>query len=178
MDTETLRPSEAGDYTNITSQFPDSTEHWDKVDEVTADEWTTYVSQVTDSELKDVYGLENPSDIGGADTINSVTVHFRVSTWNTSTTVKAIPYLRLGTDETAGTEVSFFQGDTGWLQESEVLARPGGGDWSLADLNNLQVGIGIWNTSALGRGSGCTQIYVVVDYTPAVVGRSFGSIIG
>jgi len=41
--TEILRPNAAGDVTNISSQNPASGEHCDKVDEVTADDWSTYV---------------------------------------------------------------------------------------------------------------------------------------
>jgi len=42
-DTETLRPNGAGDLTGIGYQSPSSTYHWDKVDEVIADDSTTYV---------------------------------------------------------------------------------------------------------------------------------------
>lgn len=38
-----LRPSAAGDETNISYQYPSSGAHWDKVDEANADNFTTYV---------------------------------------------------------------------------------------------------------------------------------------
>jgi len=41
---ETLRPNAAGDETNITTQYPASGAHYDKVDEATSDDWSTYVS--------------------------------------------------------------------------------------------------------------------------------------
>ncbi len=41
--TETLRPNAAGDLTQLLSQYPSSGEHWDKVDEVTSDDDSTYI---------------------------------------------------------------------------------------------------------------------------------------
>ncbi|GAJ05957.1 unnamed protein product, partial [marine sediment metagenome] len=51
-----------------------------------------------------------------------------------------------------------------WLTFSEVLDRPGGGAWAVADLNNLQVAIGLEVPAA--NNAYCTQVYVEVDYTP------------
>jgi hypothetical protein len=42
-DSVVLRPNAAGDETNITYQGPSSGAHWDKVDEATADDFSTYV---------------------------------------------------------------------------------------------------------------------------------------
>jgi hypothetical protein len=39
----TIRPDGAGDETSITTQFPDELYHYDKVDEESSDEDTTYV---------------------------------------------------------------------------------------------------------------------------------------
>ena len=44
MAIETLRPNAAGDETNIPIQVPSSGEHWDKIDEETSDEDSTYVT--------------------------------------------------------------------------------------------------------------------------------------
>ncbi len=41
--TETFRPNAAGDDTDIASQYPDSGAHWDKVNDVTPDDYTTYI---------------------------------------------------------------------------------------------------------------------------------------
>lgn len=45
MAEETLRPNAPGDETGLNRQFPVSTFHWDKVDEVVADDFSTYVAQ-------------------------------------------------------------------------------------------------------------------------------------
>lgn len=75
MATEILRPDAAGDETNISSQYPDSTYHWDKVDEVNADDGTTEVySRKYNSYLRDLYNLPAPA---GSGTISKITVYVR-----------------------------------------------------------------------------------------------------
>jgi hypothetical protein len=160
--TLTLYPNGAGDYTNIDSQSPSSGAHWDKVDEASADDATTYVYTSSDSQQEDAYALQDTSQTG---TINSVTVYFRFRS-SASTIYNAFcqPFLRLGASETAGTEQS--TQSTTWTTYSETLARPGGGSWSWTDINDLQVCIGLRHTSIVSSYyAQCTQVYVVVDYT-------------
>jgi hypothetical protein len=71
---ETLRPDGAGDETAISSQAPLSGAHWDKVDEETADDLSTYISTTSTSYQRDLYNI---SDHTGSGTINSVTVYSR-----------------------------------------------------------------------------------------------------
>jgi len=73
-DVETLRPNAAGDETNITYQYPNSTYHWDKVDEASADDGTTELHEYGSSYLRDLYNLPASS---GSGTINKITVYVR-----------------------------------------------------------------------------------------------------
>ncbi len=73
--TETLRPNAAGDDTNISSQYPDSGAHYDKVDEVTADDYSTYVFTNSTSYQRDLYNIPDHSTGSGA--IDNVTAYFR-----------------------------------------------------------------------------------------------------
>jgi hypothetical protein len=73
-DTETLRPNSAGDDTGISSQYPASGAHWDKVDEATADDLSTYIYTTVTNYQRDLYNLP---DHTGSGTINSVTLYFR-----------------------------------------------------------------------------------------------------
>jgi hypothetical protein len=73
--TETLRPNGAGDETNIGDQYPTSGAHWDKVDEVTPDEASTYVGTYNSAYQRDLYNLAD--HIEGAGTINFVKVYTR-----------------------------------------------------------------------------------------------------
>jgi len=84
---ETLRPNATGNVTDISSQYPDSGAHWDKVDEVTSDNYTTYVSTNSTGYQRDLYGI--PDHSIGSGGINSVTVYFRFAG---DRQVYAIPY--------------------------------------------------------------------------------------
>jgi len=161
-DTLTLRPNDVGDYTVISSQEPPSGAHWDKVDEAAPDT-TTYVFTSNNTQQKDAYKLEDTSQTG---TINSVTVYFRFRRSSTqgSSAAYCQPFLRLGTSETAGTEQAL--NSTTWTNYNQTLARPGGGSWSWTDIDNLQVCIGLRDTGTGSRAARCTQVYVVVYYTP------------
>ncbi|MBA7473868.1 hypothetical protein ES707_09213 [subsurface metagenome] len=101
--TETLRPNATGNVTNISSQYPDSGAHWDKVDEATSDNWSTYVSTNSTSYQRDLYNI--PDHTVGTGGINYVTVHFRFAG---DREVYAIPY--------AG------DGDPGYLKTVEIAS--------------------------------------------------------
>jgi hypothetical protein len=73
--TETLRPNATGDDTNIAQQYPSSGAHWDKVDEATADDFTTYVSTNSTTYQRDLYNM--PSHTTPAGRIDSITAYFR-----------------------------------------------------------------------------------------------------
>jgi hypothetical protein len=89
--TETLRPNAAGDVTSISAQFPASGAHWNKVDEATADNYTTYVSTNSTNYQRDLYNILDHST--GSGLINSVTIHFRFAG---DKEVYAIPYGAVG----------------------------------------------------------------------------------
>ena len=75
--TETLRPNAAGDDTNIAGQYPTTGAHWDKVDEVTADEFTTYVTTNSTIYQRDLYNIPDHSTGSGA--VDNVTAYFRIA---------------------------------------------------------------------------------------------------
>lgn len=164
MATEILRPNEAGDYTDIASQWPEEGEHWDKIDEIDADNGTTQVRTYSVAQQKDAYNLQ-PSEIAPGSTINSLKVYFKWSTSSDTKTGYLQPFLRLGENETAGTNVE--RQGVAYVFDSEILSRPGGGEWDVTDLADLQVAIGMAEDGAWY--CRCTQVYVVVDYEPAAV---------
>lgn len=156
-----LVPNGVGAYTNIGYCYPDAGEaHWQDVDDpvATPDDAATYVFSLNAVQEKDAYALTDSGISEG--TINSVTVHFRCRRSDYGATAQ--PFLRLGTDETAGTEILLRLAYTSY---SEVLAKPGGGNWSWANIDALQVCIGL--KIVLGT-TYCTQIYIAVNYKPVV----------
>ncbi len=164
-------PDGAGGYTNIASQFPASTSHWDKVDDPPGvpDDDTTYVYTVSLIQEKDAYELQDPT-FGNDAIINSVTVYYRFrGNGGAGETVRAQPFLRLNGVETAGTEQS--QASPGWIDKNELLARPGGGLWAYQDIIDLQVAVGLLTTNGAVQ-CRLTQIYVKINYYPSTIDAS------
>jgi len=73
--TETFRPNAAGDNTSISTQFPLSGAHWDKVDEVTADNLTTTVLTNSTTYQQDLYNI--PDHGSSNESVDNVTAYFR-----------------------------------------------------------------------------------------------------
>ena len=79
MSIETLRPNAAGDVTDIAYQEPNSTAHWDKVDDSgTSDESTTYVYSEYSTIKRDLYNLPNPSCVGPISKIKVYTHNLKI----------------------------------------------------------------------------------------------------
>jgi hypothetical protein len=88
--TDTLRPNAAGDDTAISFQYPNSGAHWDKVDDVTSDNWSTYVYTRSTNYQRDLYNI--PSLNITEETINDVTVYFTAAKDPDAYQIYAIPY--------------------------------------------------------------------------------------
>lgn len=147
--TETFVPNAPGDYTNITLETPFGFAHWDVVDDPPGAPTDGDFVQDPGANA-DAYNLVDHTTETGA--IESVTVFFRLLGDGNST-----PGLRLAAAETLGTPVA----NTGaWTTHSEVLARPGGGVFSWADIDNLQAIISL----APATNAYCSQIYIRVLY--------------
>lgn len=164
MATEILRPNAAGDETNIHQQYPNSTYHWDKVDEETADE-TTFVYDSTQDDVyyRDLYNL--PAHSVGSGTINSITVYARAkgaSSINQASLKIALktngtPYESSEIQVTGSYDNYSEQWDTNPATE---LA------WTWDEIDALQIGVAIRRCyTGIGYSTRVTQVYVEVDYT-------------
>jgi hypothetical protein len=156
-----LRPNAAGDLTNIPSQFPAASSHWDKVDEVVADDDVTYVFSTVRSLDTDLYNL--PAYTGGS-------------------VIKYIDVYAVLKEETAGgqfqiickTHGTVYGGGYGALTNDYVLRVHHWAlnpftlaAWTVAEIDDLQIGIELY--PALGGGAyvRCTQMYVDITYAQA-----------
>jgi len=154
--TETLRPDAAGDETNLT---PDPTvPNWQNVDEASPDNMTTTNFTTSATYKRDLYELPN-SGIG-AGTINSIKIYFNLYGggyfWGK-------PVLKSDSTVTEGTEI---QVTTGFVTYDQTWnTDPAGGDWTWADIDALQIGVTLKADGTYQVH--CTQVYVVVDYTPS-----------
>jgi len=159
-----LRPNGAGSETSITSQYPDSTYHWDKVDEESPDDNGTYVYQTTTSYLRDLYAIPNHTSESG--TINSITVYFRVATGNEGYGYYAKPSIKSDSTVTDGTSYSSSSATYATYSQTWTTNPADSQPWEWADIDALQIGVQIRQTTA-GKSARCTQVYVEVDYTSA-----------
>jgi len=160
--TETLRPNAAGDETSIESQFPASGAHWEKVDEVEADDDTSYVQDTTGSYKRDLYNLPASS---GSGVINFIKIYFKCMGQPEFQGFQphAKPSLKSNSKVTDGTEVNL----TGWTMYSEQWDKNPADDeaWEWADIDALQIGVSLHGT--VDFYARCTQVYVEIDFTPA-----------
>lgn len=137
--TETLRPNAAGDETNIPSQYPASGSHWEKVDEVVADD-ADYVfdSSGSGDYHRDLYNL--PDSGIGAGSISKIKVYFRVK--ETSAGCYARPALKSNSTVTDGTDIDL---TSAWVTYSQEWANnPADSEaWEWTDIDALQIGISL-----------------------------------
>ncbi len=157
-DVETLRPNAAGDETDILQQYPVGGAHWEKVDEVSPDENSTYVySAYGDGWRRDLYKLPASSGLG---TINKITVYFRGR--GTSRDSRAKASIKSNSTVTDMPEYQSLPEPWGTFLY-EWTENPAGGAWEWADIDALQIGVYLYAAFDEAR---CTQVYVEVDYTP------------
>lgn len=147
--TETLRPNGAGSETAITTQYPASTEHWDKVDEETPDDGTTYVSAGSAFVWqRDLYALP---DHTGSGTINSVTVYARLKDDAGSRSTGKISIRTNGTTY----DTSAYALTTSWANFSNVwTTNPNTSSaWTWDEIDALEAGISLYKTESFAEPS-------------------------
>jgi hypothetical protein len=129
---------------------------------------TSRIESGTTSNTIQQFTLANPTAIASGDTINSVTLYAvckRGGTPPGDYTVSAV----LGGNTSDGTSRT---SGASYAETSETFTtKPGGGAWTLTDVNNLV--LQIRNTQT--RNILATQLYAVVDYTVASVSAEGGS---
>ncbi len=161
-----LRPNAAGDETNIPYQYPNSTYHWDKVDEITADYSDTYIDTYSNPNYqRDLFNL--PASGHSDEIITSITIYCYI--WGGS--YPGFPRLKTtqksGTTITDGAEQIIYEVAT-WVLKSETFTiNPAtGSPYTWAEIDALQIGICMANEQ--NQIFPCTQIYVEVSYNTIV----------
>ena len=161
MSTETLRPNAAGDATTFTSQNPNSGYHWDKVDEETSDENSTYIYDA--SEDYDLFNL--PAHSVGSGTINFIKIYIRAKKTEVGTTDTFRFKIKTGGTEydngsNIQTTTDYTTYNYQWNTNPKTTVA-----WTWDDIDALQIGVKAVNGYF---GLYVTQVYVVVDYTAGV----------
>lgn len=161
-----LYPNGAGSETSLTGQYPNSTDHFDKVDEVTADDASTYVSCISTTYLRDLYAFPASGIPAGA-VIASVIVYFRIHQNSLAVSNgKAKPSIKSGATVYDGTEV--FTGDVlgAWTDHSQTfLLNPiTSAAWTIAEIDAAEFGVSLNSGYASTYDTHCTQLYIKVNY--------------
>ena len=162
----TLRPSGAGDETNLTigGTTPAST-NWESVDDdPSSDDDVTYVESGAGVYEYDLYALPDTT-VSGKGKINSVTVYVHCK--GTKTGLGARTRIKTNASTYDGNEITL---TTAYATYSTAYnTNPqSGNEWTWAEINALQAGVGLKKPSG-GATARCTQVWVVVDYTPATL---------
>jgi hypothetical protein len=172
---ETLVPCAAGDVTDISWQSPLSGEHWDKVDDMPADDGATYVATGARQYQTDLYNLTDDAvdEEGVVTEIKSITVYFR---FNGDRGARAKAVIKTHGAIFEGREESLndatFPGNSGEGQPGgdfatrsyQWVANPiTGKRWTWEEVNDLQAGVSL-KVPGHFRQAACTQVYVGIDY--------------
>ena len=153
--TQILRPDGAGTFTELTRIGCGA--NYECVNEAVVND-SNYVYTVSATFDRDTYTLDSWTH-GSAVTISQIEVFFRSADEITAPTDGTIrPDFLLGGTTHNGSEQAL---TSSWVGYSDVIPRPGGGDWTATDLDTLQVGV------SLKGNAGLSHIYVTVSYTPS-----------
>jgi len=171
-DTYDFRPNAAGDETDIAYQVPATTgDHWDKVDEASADGDSTYVA--TDKLLwqEDLYNMTDHSTQTVGGTINYVDIYLEARvTANVSQEDAYVHIKTNGVEHNGSTEnltLSYETYTYGWDLNPETS-----GDWTWAEIDALQIGVGL-TRPAVGENAQCTQVYTEIAFeAPPLTGNT------
>jgi hypothetical protein len=168
VETETLRPSAAGDETNISSQFPDSGAHWDKVAEETPDGDSTYVYTNSSVWQEDLYNIADHST--GVGTINYVKVYLECRADASPTQASVYTHIKTNETEYNGSEetvtTSYATYSYQWDYNPQTT-QP----WTWDEIDALQIGAGIREPTS-GQNTNCTQVYAEVNYEAPLLSGS------
>lgn len=160
--TETLRPNAPGDETLIASQSPTKGEHWDKVDDVTSDGGETRVFTSATSWEEDLYHITDHSI--GTGRINYVKVYMVLRTEDVDATqTSAYAHIKTNGVEYNGTEETV---TSSWaIYSYRWDSNPqNGAPWTWAEIDNLQIGVGLRRPVSTPKSTFFTQIYAEVSY--------------
>ena len=169
----------AGFYTGLTigGSSPAAT-NWESIDDpvATPDNDVTVVERLVIDEARDSYALAAWTPAFPVHQVNSVTVFFRTRFVRIGTAVVGTlpmvvkPFLRLNGTDQEGTDVQGTMTEA-YQNFTEVIARPGGGGWTEADIADLQAGIILAErriSTTFEDSPRVTQLYIQINYVVAI----------
>lgn len=157
-----LRPYAKGKRTEIAYQYPETGQHWDKLNEEAFDGDGTYVYTSAPSWQEDLYYIAGLSHHWG------VIEYIRVYTVcrATGTPTRASAYVMIRTDNTDydGSNITVTQNYAPYAHTWNTNPKTGN-PWTWDEIGGLQIGIGLKRPgTAASAETRCTQLYVEVGY--------------
>ena len=162
-DTEIFRPNAAGDETNISSQYPATGEHWDKVYEETSDGDSTYVASNNSTWEEDLYDITDHSTQTAAGTINYVKVYMVCRT-TTDNVTQSSAYVHIKTNGAGdnGTEQTLTSSYATYSHQWDTNPQTSA-NWTWDEIDALQIGVGIRQPN-VAEYTPVTQVYAEVGF--------------
>ena len=169
-DTLNFGPNATGDENGIDEQFPVSGEHWDKVDEETADDDSTYVASNNSSWKEDLYHIPDHSTQTAGGDINYVEGYLVCRGTANATQPSAYFHIRTnGTEHNGSSEnmtTSYATYSHQWTNNPSTNTT-----WTWGEIDALQIGDGLRQPTG-GQYTRCTQVYAEVSFdAPSLSGN-------
>ena len=143
-------------FEGIPSETPTGSPHWSVVSD-SSNSTYVYVSSNTGT-YYDNYTIQSVGSISG--TINSVTQYMTV--YSTSASSYATSALTLNGVTVTSSHFTPTSLNT-WSTTSNTFTRPGGGSWTMSDLNSLTSGLTLYRSS--GATIRCSEVWIVVNFS-------------
>ena len=169
-DTLILRPNALGDENGVDVQYPDSEQHWDKVDEETADDDDTYVASDSPSWKEDSYHIPDHSTQTAGGDINYVEGYLVCRGTDNATQDSAYFHLRFDWVEHNGISANV---TPSYAPYSHLWTNSPNTDitWTWSEIDGLQIGVGLREPTS-GQYTRCTQVYAEVSFdAPSLSGN-------
>ena len=170
-DTLNFRPNATGDENGIDEQFPASGAHWDKVDEETADDDSTYVASNSPSWKEDLYHIPDHSTQTAGGDINYIEVYMVCRATDNFTQESAYVHIKTnGTEYNGSAEnvtPSYATYSYQWTNNPSTNTT-----WTWNEIDALQIGAGLRQPTG-GQYTRCTQVYAEVSFdAPSLSGNT------
>lgn len=170
-ETITFRPNAAGDKAGVDNQFPDSGEHWDKVDEETADDDSTYIASDSPSWKEDLYNIPDHSTQTAGGSVNYVEAYMVCSATANVTQTSAYAHIKTNGVEDSGSSENMTTSYATYSYQWGTSPQTGS-PWVWSEIDALQIGVGLRQPTG-GEFTRCTQVYTEVSYdAPPLTGNT------
>lgn len=154
-----IRPSANGDVIQLSKTG--DTSNYKCVDELIKDNWTTYVWTFENTQY-DLYQLDNHTTESGNITKVSIFAYINPH-WSTDNWAKTV--IKIAGIEYRGNQIILIKNNWNLISTSYATQPSDSSVWTWAAIDALQGGIEMMNNG--GDVVGCTQLYVIVDWSEA-----------